>query len=194
MSKRHKMEITYAVKAEVIDSKTSKVTAKRKIKGDSFLKNFSAICRLLFMRGDTSETETVVDTGGTTRTLQAAATANTFPTYAFGAGNKMRLCVGTSSVGFSRDQYGCISGIATVTYSNYTWTDDGTKKILNIAFSWLNDTGASKDIAEVAMIITVCDTTGTTRLVAITRDLFSPPITVPAGSVLAVGYTINIPW
>jgi hypothetical protein len=189
------MEISYNVEAKVIDTKTGKILAKRRIKGDSFLKNFSAICRLLFMRGDVTDTETVLNTAGSSITLKTGSKTYPFPYFDPAAGNKLRCCIGTSSVAFSRDQYGCISGIATVVYSNYAWTDDGTKKILNIAFSWLNDTGASQNIAEVAMIVTVAEgAAATLHTVAITRDLFSPAITVPAGSTLAVGYTITIPW
>ncbi len=187
------MAIGYGVELRVIDPKTGKVLTKRRIKGHSFLRNFSSLCRLLFMRGDSVETESVLDTGGVARTL-GSATPYAFPAYSFGTASKMRCCVGTSSVDFSRDQYGCVSGIATVVYSNYTFTDDGTKKIVNVTFSWLNDTGAAQSIAEVCLIEQVLDTGNTTRWIALTRDLFSPPISVPAGSVLAVGYTITIPW
>jgi hypothetical protein len=188
------MEISYNVEAKVIDPKTGKVLAKKRIKGGTFLKNFSALCHLIFMRGDTVEYETVIDTTGTSRSLKAAGQNYAWPQYDPSATNKMKCCVGTSSAAFSRDQYGCQSPLATVVYSNYNLTDDGTKKVLSIAFSWLNDTGAAQNVAEVALILSVAETAGTVRSVAIARDVFSPAISVPAGSTLAVGYSITLPW
>ena len=190
---KHKMEINYRVKVEVIDTKTGKKLAKRNFKGQSFLKNFASLCRLCFMRGDASETEYVLDTTGTSRTLLSAYSPS-FPNYSPATGYKMKCCAGSSDTPFSRDQYNCVSPIATFPYLYYSFTDDGTKKIVTASFAWMNDTGVTQTVREVALIITVCDAGNVVRTLAITRDLVSPPVEVPAGSTLAVGYTINIPW
>jgi hypothetical protein len=188
------MEIGYHVKLQVIDNKTGKILEERQVKGESFLKWFASLCRLLFMRGDATESESVLDTSGTARTLQSATTTNPFPYYSPAAGNKIRCQVGISNQAVARDQYACVSPVATVTYNTYDFTDDGTKKTVTMSFAWLNNTGGSVDIAEACLILVVLDSANVLRTIAIARDVFSPAITVPANSTLAVGYVITIPW
>lgn len=176
--------------AKVIDPATGKIIEERKIEGRSFLRNFAALCHVIFWRGDYNETDDVTDIGGVARSIVRTSALST----SVGTGYETYVCVGTNSTAVSRDQYYCLTAVGTAKYSTFSYQDTGTAKQVTYTFSWLNNTGAAQSIAEVCLIVLVRDTTPADRWVALTRDLFSPPISVPAGSVLSVGYIITIPW
>ena len=193
-SRKLETAIKYMVTAKVIDNETGEVVEERRVKGQSFLLNFGKLCRLLFMRGDATESESAIDTGGTSRTLQSAHADQPFPRYGPAAGNKMRVRIGTNTTAFSRDQYDVLTFLAEAAYSTYVRTDTGSSLRLDLSFSWLNDTGTSKDVAETALVVRCADSGVVIRAIALTRDLFDPPITVGVDRTLSVGYTITLPW
>ena len=186
--------IKYVVVAKVVDTETGRVVAEKRFKGRSFLLNFAKLCRLLFMRGDESETESVLDLDGNSRTMASATTAYAFPHYSPAADRKIRVRLGTSTTPFSRDQRNVLTFLAESTYSSYTRTDTGTSLRVDVTFSWLNNTGATKEVSEAALIVRCIDTTNIMHAVAYTRDLISPAISVGAGQTLSIAYIITLPW
>lgn len=191
---KNELKIDMKIIAKVIDGKTGKVKMKRKIKCHTFLKNFSALALLMFMKGDSIISSTIINQGGTSKTVRASTTTYTVADFLIASSFKTRCRIGTNTTAFDRDQYDVLTYLAELLYSEYNLSDTGSQKELRITFSWTNDTGVSKDVAEACLGITVLDDASNNQDVNITRDVFDPAITVPNGDVLAMGYVITIPW
>ena len=174
---------------------SGKVVMEKKLPCHTFLKNFAEIIWIaLFLRGNAYNSATVTKREGTSEVLRTTIATNNIGDYSVAAGCAMRCRIGIGTQAFNRTDFDVQTYEDSLIYAQYEINDDGTQKTLTISFSWLNDTGGSKDITEACLICYYFGyTSATVKDVALTRDVFSA-VTVADGYTMALGYVITFPW
>jgi len=193
---RQKGTVRLCVKYEVkvFDPKTGKVIKRVRGRSKTFNQNFSRLLAIMmFPRGDATVSMSVTDRGGTARTMESPTTAYPPPDYTPATAHRFEVGIGRSDVAFSRTQYNLLDAIAWMDYSTISYTDDGTKVIFEVSGSWYNDTGTTQTVREIGMTGRFTDGGGTVRVIMIARDVITA-VDVPAGSTIAVAYSVEIPF
>lgn len=172
---------------------SGKIVMSKDIPCHTFLKNFAEFVWLyLFMRGDVKNSATITKIGGTTDTIEAPDSGGTPFDYVANSNYKMKCRIGTGTQAFNRTDYDVQTYEDQLNYTQYSINDDGTQKTLTLSFSWLNDTGVSKDITEACLTVYLSSSSAVIQM-ALTRDVFTA-VTVANGYTIAFGYTITFPW
>jgi len=192
-----KLEVKYKV---VVMDRSGKVVKKVEGTCKTGTAWLSRLLSMIFPRGDVEDVRSVLDWGGTSRTLRYPYVPATLPPpnynpymWDVGAGKMIQVGIGESDLAFDREQYNLISPIAWVGYSTYTFTDDGTKVIVTVTGSWYNDTGATVTVKEIGLNAWFRDWDGTEFRVMLVRDVITPT-TVDPTYTIAVGYEVTIPF
>jgi len=186
------LQVEYEVK--VFDPKTGKVIKRVRGRSKSFTQNFSRLLAMMtFPRGDAAVSMSITDHGGTARTMRAPLYTYNPIEYDPVTGYAFQVGVGRSNVAFSRTQYNLLSLIAWVPYSTISYVDDGTKVVFEVSGSWYNDTGTLQTVKEIGMSGLFLDYGGAEYWIMLVRDVITA-VDVPAGSTIAVAYSVTIPF
>ena len=176
----------------------SRVISRRRYLSRSYVEQFS---RLLFNTFST-QAETAVDTGGTTRDLKTGDTSQLrLKTHALVDDSTYGLVVGTGTTAVAiadralgtQIAHGTGAGQLQHAAHQYTTTSvSGSTASFKLKRVFTNASGASITVQEAGIYAGQYDTGSTGRIFLIVRDIISGGLAVPNGGAITIEYTVEV--
>jgi len=200
-----KLEIELEVRG-----KNGKLINKRRVKANSWLRNFALAFRVLLFcaRAQLNVTTTVVNVGGASATFRAssvnASKLTPLATRAPSGNDDYGIQVGTGTTPVTRDDYCLVSkiphGTATgqMVYGAVTVEDvDGVppESRFRIIRVFSNESGADITVNEIGLVANnyaFYDAVTAEVYFMLARDVLPSPVTVPVGATLTVRYIVSV--
>jgi hypothetical protein len=183
----------------IVRNKEGKIIETRKQEGDIYLDQWGAIIAALFKNCGNgtysgSTTFSCKDTGGTARTLGGAASSGNSPLFASaleGPSGSVQVAIGTGTNAAAHTDYALQTPISGATaYPSSITESNPSGNILYVSFSVTITLSAAAAVTEAIVTLVVYDSSGTSRTLAITHDVFSA-VNVPASGSITLNYTLQ---